>query len=52
LDGYKGHWLALFQGSGTEKVSKVESLQEIIAGMTDSAATEANTSPDCLLPQH
>ena len=48
----RGHWLALFQGSGTEKVSKVESLQEIIAGMTDSAATEANTSPDCLLPQH
>jgi len=34
-----------------ERVAKVESLQEIIAEMTDSAATSENTSPDCLLPQ-
>jgi hypothetical protein len=33
-----------------ERVAKVESLQEIIAGMTDSAATGENTSTDCLLP--
>ena len=54
LDGYKRPLVSSLSGNlqrfGMERVAKVESLQEIIAGMTDSAATGENTSTDCLLP--
>jgi hypothetical protein len=33
-----------------EKVGKLESLQEIIAEMTDTAGASEKTSPDCPLP--
>ena len=53
LDGYKRPlvgWLsANLQRFGMEKVGKLESLQEIIAEMTDTAGTSEKTSPDCPL---
>jgi len=36
------------QRFGMERLGKVESLQEIIAEMTNSVATGENTTPDCL----
>jgi hypothetical protein len=55
LDGYKRPLVSSLSGNlqrfGMERVAKIESLQEIIAEMTDSGATSENTSPDCLLPQ-
>jgi len=36
------------QRFGMERLGKVESLQEIIAEMTNSVATRENTTPDCL----
>ena len=57
LDGYKrplvGSFAMNLQRFGMDKVTKVESLQEIIAEMTDSAATgqSQNTGSDCPLPQ-
>jgi hypothetical protein len=54
LDGYKrplvGSLSANLQRFGMDKVTKVESLQEIIAEMTDTAGTSEKTSPDCPLP--
>jgi hypothetical protein len=49
LDGYKrplvGSLSANLQRFGMEKVGKLESLQEIIAEMTDTAATGATSNP-------
>jgi hypothetical protein len=49
LDGYKrplvGSLSANLQRFGMEKVGKLESLQEIIAEMTDTAGTSEKTSP-------
>src|SRR5438046_9482506 len=49
LDGYKrplvGSLSANLQRFGMEKVGKLESLQEIIAEMTDSAGTDQKFSP-------
>ncbi len=54
LDGYKrplvGSLSANLQRFGMEKVDKLESLQEIIAEIKDTAGTSENTSPDCPLP--
>ena len=54
LDGYKrplvGSLSANLQRFGMEKVGKLESLQEIIAEMADTAGTSEKTSPDCPLP--
>ena len=50
LDGYKrplvGSLSANLQRFGMEKVAKLESLQEIIAEMTDDDGTGANSNPD------
>ena len=50
MDGYKkplvGSLSANLQRFGMEKVGKLESLQEIIAEMTDTAVTSEKTSPD------
>ena len=54
LDGYKrplvGSLSANLQRFGMEKVGKLESLQEIIAEMTENDGTSEKTSPDCPLP--
>jgi len=51
LDGYKrplvGSLSANLQRFGMDRVTKVESLQEIIAEMTDTVATGEKTSTDC-----
>jgi hypothetical protein len=48
LDGYKrplvGSLSANLQRFGMEKIAKLESLQEIIAGMTETAQTNDSTS--------
>ena len=53
LDGYKrplvGSLSANLQRFGMEKVGKLESLQEIIAEMTDTDGTGEKTSPDSSL---
>jgi hypothetical protein len=53
LDGYKrplvGSLSANLQRFGMEKVGKLESLQEIIAEMTENDGTGEKTSPDCPL---
>ncbi len=53
LDGYKrplvGSLSANLQRFGMEKVGKLESLQEIIAEMTENDGTSEKTSPDCPL---
>jgi hypothetical protein len=53
LDGYKrplvGSLSANLQRFGMEKVGKLESLQEIIAEMTDTAGTQRENHPDCPL---
>src|SRR6266481_6813148 len=53
LDGYKRPLVSSLSGNlqrfGMEKVGKVESLQEIIAEMTDTDGTSEKTSPDCPL---
>jgi len=50
LDGYKrplmGSLSANLQRFGMEKVGKLESLQEIIAGMANTAGTARKTSPE------
>jgi hypothetical protein len=50
LDGYKrplvGSLSANLQRFGMDKVGKLESLQEIIAEMTDTDGTSEKTSPD------
>jgi hypothetical protein len=54
LDGYKRLLVSSLSGNlqrfGMEKVGKLESLQEIIAEMTESDGTSEKTSPDCPLP--
>src|SRR5258708_35313685 len=54
LDGYKrplvGSLSANLQRFGMEIVAKLESLQEIIAEMTENDGTSDKTSPDCPLP--
>ena len=54
LDGYKrplvGSLSANLQRFGMEKVGKLESLQEIIAEMTENDGTSEKTSPDSPLP--
>jgi len=51
LDGYKrplvGSLSANLQRFGMEKVGKLESLQEIIAEMTENDGTSEKTSPNC-----
>src|SRR5580765_2353314 len=53
LDGYKrplvGSLSANLQRFGMEKVGKLESLQEIIAEMTENDGTSEKTSSDCPL---
>jgi hypothetical protein len=53
LDGYKrplvGSLSANLQRFGMERVAKVESLQEIVAEMTENDGTSEKTSPDCPL---
>ena len=50
MDGYKrplvGSLSANLQRFGMERIAKVESLQEIIAEMTDDDGTGANLNPD------
>jgi len=54
LDGYKrplvGSLSANLQRFGMEKVTKVESLQEIVAEMTATTETTERTSADCPPP--
>ncbi len=53
LDGYKRPLVSSLSGNlqrfGMEKVGKLESLQEIIAEMTENDGTSEKTSPDCPL---
>jgi len=53
LDGYKRPLVSSLSGNlqrfGMEKVGKLESLQEIIAEMTESDGTSEKTSPGCPL---
>jgi hypothetical protein len=52
LDGYKRPLVSSLSGNlqrfGMEKIAKVESLQEIIADMAESAETDDRRSGDCL----
>src|SRR6266550_7358169 len=54
LDGYKRPLVSSLSGNlqrfGMEKVGKLESLQEIIAEMTENDGTSEKTSPDSPLP--
>ena len=54
LDGYKrplvGSLSENLQRFGMDKITKAESLQEIIAEMTEPAGTSEKTSPGCPLP--
>ena len=51
LDGYKRSWVSSLSGNlqrfGMEKVGKVESLQEIIAEMTETTESIERASADC-----